>query len=137
MNGKPFFDTNIVIYPFSTADYRSQVAFDLLSQGGVVSVQVLNEFTHTARRKLGMSWADVNASLGAVRVLCPHIAPVTVGLHEEALAIAERFGYRVFAALIIAAAIGAGCKTLHSEDMQHGQTIDGITILNPFKDVRP
>jgi len=136
MSAKAFFDTNVVVYAFSSGDQRGQIAYESLTQGGVVSVQVLNEFTHTARRKLDMSWPEVTAALGAIRSLCPQIVPVTIGLHEDALAIAERFGYRIFDSLIIAAAIGSGCNTLYSEDMQNGQVIDGVTILNPFSATR-
>jgi predicted nucleic acid-binding protein len=132
MSVSSFYDTNIIVYAFSNSDRRGEIAYELLKQGGGISVQILNEFTHTARRKLNMSWPDVIAALNAVRTLCPQAAPITLGLHEDALTIAERFGYRVFDAMIIAAAITMGCATLYSEDMQHGQIVQGMRIVNPF-----
>ena len=52
--------------------------------------------------------------------------------HQAALAISERYGYRVYDALVIAAALEASCKILYSEDMQDSQEIEGLTIRNPF-----
>jgi predicted nucleic acid-binding protein len=60
------------------------------------------------------------------------VMPLEVETHERALAIAQRYGYRIFDALIIAAALEASCETLYSEDMQDGQRIGGATIRNPF-----
>ena len=62
------------------------------------------------------------------------VVPLDLGTHEEALRIAERHGYSIFDALMIAAALRAGCGTLWSEDMQHGMAIDGrLRIVDPFR----
>jgi predicted nucleic acid-binding protein len=133
MPAKPFFDTNVLIYAVAQDDPRSTQAEQILSSGGVLSVQVLNEFVSVARRKILMSWSDVIEALDAFRILCPSPLPITMELHEAALKIAEKHGYNIYDALVVAAALEAGCATLYSEDFQDGQTIEGqLTIRNPF-----
>ena len=132
MNDKPFFDTNVILYAFRHDDARSQVAEALLAAGGALSVQVLNEFVAVARRKLNKSWGEVRRALDILRVVCPGPVPLTVETHERAIQVAARYGYSIFDSLIIAAALRAGAGTLYSEDMQDGQTIDGLTVRNPF-----
>jgi predicted nucleic acid-binding protein len=133
MRAEAFFDTNVLVYSLALDDPRSTRAEELLAPGGMISVQILNEFVSVARRKLLMSWAEVKEALDAFRVLCPSPLPITVRLHELALKIAEKHGYGIYDALVIAAALEAGCATLYSEDFQDGQTIDGkLTIRNPF-----
>ena len=67
MPASPFLDTNVLIYSVAKNDARSEIAEVLLAAGGVVSVQVFNEFAATARRKLGMSWDDIAEALDAIR----------------------------------------------------------------------
>jgi len=130
---KAFFDTNVLIYALAENDPRSAQAEELLASGGVLSVQILNEFIFVTRRKILMSWSDVTEALDAFRVLCPSPLPITIEIHEAALKIAEKHGYNIYDALVIAAALQAGCTTLYSEDLHDGQTIDGqLTIRNPF-----
>jgi len=132
MNDKPFFDTSVVLYAFRQDDARGPVAETLLAAGGTLSVQVLNEFVAVARRKLNKTWKEVRRALDILRVFCPEPIPLSVQTHERAIQIAERYGYSIFDALIIAAALKAGAATLYSEDMQDGQAIDGLTIRDPF-----
>ena len=130
---KAFFDTNVLIYAVAEGDPRSAQAEELLASGGALSVQVLNEFVSVARRKISMSWTEVTRALDAFRILCPSPLPITVETHEAALRIAARHGYNIYDALVIAAALEAGCATLYSEDLHDGQTIDDqLTIRNPF-----
>lgn len=132
MNGKPFFDTNLLIYALAEGDSRADTAQKLLLGGGVVSVHVLNEFVAAARRKLKMSWQDVREALADFLVFCPNPIPVGVEIHERALGIAERYLYGIYDSLVIAAAIHSGCRLLYSEDMQEGQQVESVTIRNPF-----
>jgi len=134
MPGRTFFDTNVLIYAVAENDPRGPRAEALLASGGVVSVQVLNEFVSVARRKLRMPWKDVTEALGAIRVLCPSPVAITTAIHEAALRIAEDYGYGIYDALVVSAALQAECGTLCSEDLQDGQVIDGkLTIQNPFR----
>jgi len=132
MNARPFFDTNLLIYALAEADPRADVARALLAKGGIVSVQVLNEFVAAGRRKFKMSWREITKALRSFQILCPEPLPITLEMHEAALGIGQRYGYRIYDSLIIAAALQASCDTLYSEDMQSGQVIQGLTIRNPF-----
>lgn len=134
MPAKVFFDTNVLVYAITAGDPRNDIAEKLLAAGGVVSAHVLNELVAVARRKLGRSWDEIEETLSAIRVLCPSPSPITIETHETAVRVARQYGYQIYDALVIAAAIEAGCDTLYSEDLQDGQEIDGqVTIRNPFK----
>jgi predicted nucleic acid-binding protein len=129
-----FFDTNVVLYLLSADTAKADRAEELLAIGGVISVQVLNEFAAVALRKLGMSWAEIRDVLAQVRVVCP-VEPMSADTHDRAVQVAERYGLSTYDALIVAAALLAGCTTLYSEDMQDGQVIERqLTIQNPFKE---
>lgn len=132
MSVRPFFDTTILIYSIWEIDTRAAVAEELLAGGGHINVQVLNEFASVARRKLKMSWKEISESLISIRSLCQPVTPLTVRVHEAALEIAADSGYNIYDALILAAALDAGCDTVYSEDMQDGQKIGPVTIRNPF-----
>lgn len=129
---RAFFDTNVLLYAFAKDDRRTEIALSLLAGGGVVGVQALNEFVAVAVRKLAMSWEELLEALSALRTLCPSPVPLTVETHDRALGIARRYGYHIYDSLVIAAALEAHCHTLFSEDMNDGQTIEGLTIRDPF-----
>jgi predicted nucleic acid-binding protein len=126
-----FFDSNILIYAFST-DVRRDRALAAIAGGGVISAQVLNEFTNVLRKKQKQDWPVIEAALRSVRFRFPDIMPLTADTHAAALGLAREHGVAFYDALIIASAIEAGCDTLYSEDMQHGRTIGAVTIRNPF-----
>ena len=131
---RPFLDTNVLLYAALQPDHRSEAARALLRGGAVISVQVLNEFANVARRKLRRPWPETLRALAAIRVACPDPRPITLAVHESALVLAERTGYAFYDALILAAALEAGCDTVYSEDLQDGQVIEGrLTIRNPFR----
>lgn len=131
---KDFFDTNVLIYAVAKDDPRAEKAEALLARGGIVSVQIFNEFVSVARRKLGMPWQEVREFLEIVRSLCPTPVPITFDTHKTALAIAEKYEYGIYDALIASAALRVGCTTLYSEDLQDGQIINRqLTIRNPFR----
>jgi predicted nucleic acid-binding protein len=133
MRARAFFDTEVLVYAVSQNDARAAQAEELLMSGGVVSVQVLNEFTAVARRKLQMAWAEVGEAVEAFLVLCPSPVLVTVEIHEAARRIAEKLGCNIYDGLVVASALEAGCSVLYSEDFQDGQVIEGkLTIQNPF-----
>ncbi|WP_397423411.1 PIN domain-containing protein [Phenylobacterium sp.] len=127
-----FLDTNVLIY-LLTDDPKNARAFELARSDAVISVQVLNEFTSVARRKHALSWDDVARAVAGFRAYL-QVEPVTVDVHERALEIARRHRFSIYDACIIAVAEKAGCRTLYTEDMQHGQVIGGVTIRNPFLD---
>ena len=128
-----FFDTNVLVYVASGNATKADRAEASIAAGGAISVQVLNEITNVARRKMQMSWDDTHALLNTLRSLLT-VHPVTVETHETGLRLAERYGFSIFDAMIAASALHAGCDTLLSEDMQHGMALEeGLRIVNPFR----
>jgi predicted nucleic acid-binding protein len=128
-----FFDTNVLLYLLSDDRSKADKAEEVLSAGGVVSVQVLNEFASVANRKFAMKWGEVRDFLESFRLVL-RIEPLTVDTHVHALDIGERYGVPFYDALIIAAARLAGCSRLYSEDLQHRQVFEkSLTVVNPFK----
>ena len=127
-----FFDTNILIYAM-TRDGRGSVARERLREGGAISTQVLNEFVRVARKKLRLDWSIVEAALLEIRTLVDPIQSVAVSTHETAIILAKQHGFDIYDALIVAAALEAGCDTLLTEDMQDGRAIQGLAIRNPFR----
>ena len=132
MTNNAFFDTNIIVYFATTSDAKSQVSEKIMRDGGLVSVQVLNEFVSVTRTKYKMPWPTLSTSLSCIRLICP-VVPLTIATHERGIAVSEHYGYRIYDSMIIAAALLAGCTTLYSEDMHHGQVIDGMQIVNPYQ----
>jgi predicted nucleic acid-binding protein len=127
-----FIDSNILIY-FAAADpVKSGRAKALLHDGGHISVQVLNETAHVARRKMRFTWAETRELLATVRDLVT-VHPLTETTHEIGLELAERYQISMFDGMLAAAAVMARCDTLWSEDMQDGLKIrGGLTVKNPF-----
>jgi len=126
-----FFDTNVLLYLLSDDVTKADRAEELVRAGGVVSVQVLNEFASVASGKFAMHYTEIRRTLSAIRTLCT-VKPVDVATHELGLELAERYRYSFYDSVVLAAATHAGCSTLFSEDFQHGQTIERLTIRNPF-----
>src|SRR5205807_10600358 len=109
-------------------------AEQVLAEAAVISVQVLNEFASVATRKLKMTIAEASEALAAVRAIC-QIVGLSEQTHDDGLQIAERYGLSIYDAMIVAAALLAGCKIIFSEDMQNGMSFDGsLGIANPFAD---
>jgi predicted nucleic acid-binding protein len=133
MPAKRFLDTNILIYAFAADDPRSARAESLVADGGVIGVQVLNEFTNVARRKLHWHWDQIEASLAVIDELFGPVAPLTTAIHARGVVLARERELSVYDALIVAAALEAGCQLLLSEDLQHGQKFGTLTVDNPFR----
>jgi predicted nucleic acid-binding protein len=127
-----FLDTNILVYAHSERDDRTAVARQFLFEGGVVSVQVLNEFASVARAKLGFTWPQVQEAIDSIVILCPAPRPLSIDTHLRALELSKRYGFSIWDGLIVAAAIEARCSTLLTEDLQHGQMVESLRIENPF-----
>ena len=127
----PFFDTNVLVYAFLDVEKRGR-ALETLTRGGVISAQVLNEFTHVAHRKRRRSWPEIEAALAVIRDWFRDIVPITSATHAAAFALARDHSLAFYDALILAAAIEAGCETLYSEDFQHGRRFGDLTVVNPF-----
>ncbi len=127
-----FFDTNVLLYLFSADTAKADRVEQALAAGGTISVQVLNEFTSVALRKLGMKVSQVREALEPIIEIC-EVMPLTTQIHQRGLQVAERYRLSFYDALIVAAALESGSTTLYSEDLQDGQVIDRVlAVKNPF-----
>lgn len=126
-----FLDTRVLIYAQS-ADARAAAARDAILAGGVISVQVLNEFAAVLRRKLHQDWPAIAAAVADVRAALDPVRPIGVETHEAALALAGDNGFGFYDALIVASALEAGCDRLLTDDLQAGRRIGGLVVVNPF-----
>jgi predicted nucleic acid-binding protein len=131
-----FLDTNILVYAQQTGT-KATISQSLIDQGGTISVQVLNELANVLRKKQGRSWRDIELLFDDIDNTLDPALPLTVKTSRAALALVRDDGFAFYDALIVAAAIEAGCDTLYSEDMQHGRNIGGLTIVNPFLSPSP
>jgi predicted nucleic acid-binding protein len=135
-----FIDSNIFVYLFDEKDARKRRAAEtLVSQQletgqGVISVQVVQETLNVLTRKLATPVTPSDARRFFDEVLAPlwRVMP-SAALYHRCLEIQAQLRYSFFDSLIIAAALDADCTCLYSEDLQHGQRIGALTIVNPFR----
>ena len=133
-----FVDTNVLLYAISRDPgerAKAERANDILTARDLVlSVQVLQEFYVQATRttRTGRLTPDQAADLVTAFTRFP-VVDLTVPLVHDAMTIRDRFDLSYWDAAIIAAARSAGCSTVLSEDLSHGQDYDGLTVLDPFR----
>lgn len=133
MNDKVFFDSNTLLYLVASDAAKMRRTEALLRAGGTISVQVLNEITLVSVRKFRATWAQTADFLALIRTYC-RVVPLTERVHDFGRALAERHQFQVYDAMIVAAALLAGCDTLYSQDMHDGLRVDhDLTIRNPFR----
>lgn len=133
-----FVDTNVLLYSEDRADEaknraaRAWLRVLWSRRCGRMSSQVLNEFYVNATRKLRppMLAGDARAEVRRYQRWQPWV--VDHATVETAWAVESRFGLSYWDALMVAAAVQQGCDWLLTEDLQHGQQIDGVRIVNPF-----
>lgn len=127
-----FFDTNIFLYSILTDDLaKAETAIAKIALGGTISVQVLNEAISVLRRGKKWGWEEVDIVLQAAEGTL-EVIDLTIESQHLAVLISRRYGYSIYDANILASAKLAGCDTLWSEDMRHGQVVEGVLITNPF-----
>jgi len=128
-----FIDTNVLVH-FASSDAEKCIKAErLIDEGGVISVQVLNELANVARRKMKLTWPETRSLLTTVSALLA-VVPITIETHETGLRLAERLTLSIYDSMIAAAALQANCTTLWSEDMHDGLLIENrLRIKNPFK----
>ena len=130
--GDPFFDTSVLFYLLSNDARKADQVEALLAKRGIISVQVLNEFTVVALRKVGLQLLEIREILDTVRTVCS-VESLTANTHDRGIEICKRYKFSLYDSLIVAAALIVGAKVLYSEDLQHGQVIDRqLRIVNPF-----
>jgi len=138
MNGRFFVDSNVLVYSRDASEAakmgRAREWLERLweDRTGRISVQVLSEYFVTVTSKLspglneGEAWSDVEA-LMAWRPVA--IDPL---LLRSTKYLEKRFGFSWWDSMIVAAAKAAGCTHLLTEDLQDGQLLQGLTVVNPF-----
>ena len=92
---KSFLDTNVLLYLLSEDNQKADRAEEIIAFGGVINVQVLNEFASVASRKLKMTYVEIRETLSIIRSICQTQA-LSVSIHEQGLAIAEQFGFSLY-----------------------------------------
>ena len=128
----------IFVYLFDeTDDDKRERAERLVQQAlenetGCISYQVVQETINVITRKLNATPEKARQILDRVLIPLWRVNP-TRTLYQRGLDLQTRYRLSFYDSLIVASALAAGCKTLYSEDMQHGQHIEGITITNPFR----
>lgn len=140
MSARAFLDTNVLVYTFDAAAPAKRqragqlVETALADRSAFISSQVVQEFLNVATRRFAspMTWIEARTYLHHVlSPLCEVL--VTPDLCARAMTHAERFGFRLYDALIVAAAQHGGAGILYTEDLQHGQVVDGLRIVDPFR----
>jgi len=139
MNGSYFLDTNILVYTFDQTQLDKQgIAKNLVRdalnhRSGCISSQVIQEFVNVALRKFTtpLAIADCQNYLSHVlEPLCEVFS--STALFHRSLEIASRWQFSFYDSMIVAAALAVESSILYSEDLQHDQKIDDMTIINPF-----
>lgn len=140
MSAEFFIDTNVFIYHLDTTDARKhqiaeKVIREALATGNAcISSQVVQECLNVALRKAEVVLSPEAARAYLEAVLAPLMQlTASEALYHRALDVQARWRFSFHDALIVAGALMAGCRTLLSEDLQHGQRLDSLTVVNPFR----
>ena len=139
MNAEAFLDSNLFVYMFDDTDpTKRQRASDLVSRSledltGCISFQVVQETLNVFVHRLGVSLEDATQILEEVLIPLWQISP-TPQMYRRGLRLQSRYGFSFYDSLIVAAALEAGCTRLYTEDLQHGQRIGQLTVVDPFRE---
>jgi len=142
MNADVFLDTNILLYTIdedpASAPKRQRAQQLLLSERWGWSVQVAAEFfvNATSSKRTFRLPTAVAAALVETWFAFPTIV-LTPALFRAALVVHQQFQSSYWDATILAAAKQLGCHTVYSEDLNDGQSYDGVTVVKPFTGVTP
>ena len=139
MSAEFFLDTHVLVYTFDRQEREKKTrATDLVERAlasgrGVISTQVVQEFLNVALQKFEkrLSFAEATQYLRVVLDPLCGVFP-SLALYERALSVRDRWRFAFYDSLIVAAALEAGCEVLYSEDLQHAQRVEALTIVNPF-----
>jgi predicted nucleic acid-binding protein len=140
MSDRSFLDSNIFIYAYDKREpIKQSIANDLIrslvvAQEATISYQVIQEFLNWALIKAPVKMPKDDAQQYLETTFRPlHIVAPSSALISDAIGIQERYRLSWYDSLIISAAQHGGCKTLYSEDLQHGQKFDTVTVRDPFR----
>lgn len=130
-----FVDTNVWVYAHldDAAEPRSAIAWRLTQSlhRPVISPQVVAEY-HNVMRRNGRDDPWLERNIERMLAHC-RLHPLDLSVVRRTIALRNRFGFSFWDCQIVAAALESGCTTLYTEDLQHGQTIDGLVVTDPFQ----
>ena len=139
MTAPVFVDTNVLVYDCDARDAvkheraRAWMARLWERPGqGTISSQILTEFYWTVTRKLRPGLSEESARRYVRTLFAWEVVVVDQAAISEAWAVQDRFGLSFWDSLVVAAARLARCRTLLTEDLQDGQDLDGVIVVNPF-----
>lgn len=136
MTGPHFVDSNVLAYQHDRDQPNKRRCADRVldvlwrQRGARISVQVLSELYATCTRRLGVPAEVARRAVRALEQWSP--VPLSAELRENAWRIEDRYGFSCWDAMIVAAAHQSGCRVLLTEDLQDGQNLDGMVVMNPF-----
>ncbi|MBO9561570.1 MAG: PIN domain-containing protein [Niastella sp.] len=135
MNDNVFLDSNILVYSYSNSEIQKQeIARQLIADNNsFISTQVLQELCNIITRKFNFTYEQAAIAIKeSCQNNCLHINSADTLIY--ACQIARKYSFSLYDCLIISAALESHCSILYSEDLQHGQAIEGkLTIKNPFR----
>ena len=136
LGSRSFIDTNVLIYAEASDEpAKRQAALALLKQlyesaSGVLSTQVLQEYCNVALKKLKLPAAHIRAQLDLYEQF--EVVQITPALIRAGLDLHQTRSVSFYDAIVLASAATAGCSELFSEDLNAGEMVDGVRIINPF-----
>lgn len=140
--GDDFFDSNVILYgvdagasPAKRDRSRELVERAVADRSAVISWQVVQETLHVVTHRFKATLDEGHRHALLTEVLLPlwRVQP-NAALFGRSLEIQNRYKFGFYDCLIVGAALEAGCKRLLTEDLQHGQRIEGLRVENPFRD---
>jgi predicted nucleic acid-binding protein len=135
MSGGSFVDTNIWVYAHleDAQDPRCATAWDFIRgrTDAVISAQVTAEYFNVMRRN-AQDEARIERNITRMLRQC-RVQSMDSNLVRRTLGVRKHYGFSIWDSQVVAAALEAGCDTLYTEDLQHGQVIDSITIIDPLR----
>ena len=136
MTVRAFVDTNIFVYALGKSPFPKKITANQLLNAvtqPVINGQVIRELGYNLRKKAGYGEEELREVIRQLHWDC-EIMTDHEAIFLRASQLREALGISYWDSLIVASALTAGCDTLYSEDMQHGQVIAGtLTIINPFR----
>jgi len=135
---RTFFDTNILVYLFDgDATEKQAKSRHLLTTSAndgwfLSSTQVLQEFYVVVTGKLAVPLNSEDAEQAIRKLLTLPIVEIDGDTLLYAIQIKRRYGFSFWDALIVQAALKGGAQRLYTEDLQHGQIVENLQIINPF-----
>lgn len=137
MNGSYFLDTNILVYIHDRqSPEKQQISKELLYNGlrsgnARISSQVISEYFVTTDTKLQLPYSEIVQIIHQLGRL--PVVELTYAITLRAITRTREYSLSYWDSLIVEAAICSGCSVLYTEDLQHGQVIDEITVRNPYE----